>query len=72
MEKEMATQSSILTKEPGRLQFMGLQRVGHELTAKFLIKLAKQQVVILIWTFFLILGTMVSKRHQILIPDCVC
>ena len=35
LEKEMATHSSILawkipwTEEPGRLQFMGLQRVGH-------------------------------------------
>ena len=35
MEKEMATHSSILawripwTEEPGRLQSMGLQRVGH-------------------------------------------
>ena len=35
-EKEMATHSSILswkipwTKEPGRLQSMGLQRVGHD------------------------------------------
>ena len=35
MEKEMATHSSILTwkilwtEEPSRLQFMGLQRVGH-------------------------------------------
>ena len=36
LEKEMATYSSILawkipwTKEPGRLQFMGSQRVGHD------------------------------------------
>ena len=35
MEKEMATHSSILawkipwTEEPGRLQSMGLQRIGH-------------------------------------------
>ena len=35
LEKEMATCSSILawripwTEEPGKLQFMGLQRVGH-------------------------------------------
>ena len=35
LEKEMATHSSILawkilwTEEPGRLQFLGLQRVGH-------------------------------------------
>ena len=35
LEKEMATHSSILAwripwrKEPGRLQSMGLQRVGH-------------------------------------------
>ena len=36
LEKEMATHSSILaweipgTEEPGRLQFVGLQRVGHD------------------------------------------
>ena len=36
LEKEMATHSSILawripwTEEPGRLQFMSLQRVGHD------------------------------------------
>ena len=36
MEEEMATHSSILawkipwTEEPGRLQSMGLQRVGHD------------------------------------------
>ena len=36
LEKEMATHSSILawkipwTEEPGRLQFMGSQRVGHD------------------------------------------
>ena len=36
LEKEMATHSSILAwriprmKEPGRLQSMGLQRVGHD------------------------------------------
>ena len=36
LEKEMATNSSILaweipwTEEPGGLQFMGLQRVGHD------------------------------------------
>ena len=36
LEKEMATHSSILawkipwTEEPGRLQSMGSQRVGHE------------------------------------------
>ena len=37
LEKEMATPSSILaweipwTEKPGRLQFMGLQRVRHDL-----------------------------------------
>ena len=37
LEKEMATHSSTLawkipwTEEPGRLQFMRLQRVGHDL-----------------------------------------
>ena len=36
LEKEVATHSSILawritwTEEPGRLQFMGSQRVGHD------------------------------------------
>ena len=36
LEKEMATHSSMLawksplTEEPGRLQSMGLQRVGHD------------------------------------------
>ena len=36
LEKEMATQSSIFawripwTEEPGGLQFMGLQRMGHD------------------------------------------
>ena len=36
LEKEMATHSSILawkipwTEKPGRLQFMGSQRVGHD------------------------------------------
>ena len=36
LEKELATYSSILawripwTEKPGRLQFMGLQRIGHD------------------------------------------
>ena len=40
LEKEMATHSSTLawripwTEEPGRLQSMALQRVGHDLTTK--------------------------------------
>ena len=40
LEEEMATHSSILawripcTEEPSRLQFMGLQRVGHDLVAE--------------------------------------
>ena len=40
MEEEMATHSSILawgipgTEEPGGLQFMGLQRVGHDLATQ--------------------------------------
>ena len=40
LEKEMATYSSILaweipwTEEPGGLQSMGLQRVGHDLGTK--------------------------------------
>ena len=42
LEKEMATFSSILawkipwTDEPGRLQSMGLQRVGHDFTFTFI------------------------------------
>ena len=41
MEKEMATHSSIIpweiprTEEPGRLQFMGLQRDGRDWVTKF-------------------------------------
>ena len=40
LEMGMATHSSILawripwTEEPGRLPFMGLQRVGHDLSTK--------------------------------------
>ena len=40
LEEEMATHSSILvgripyTEEPGRLQSMGLQRVGHDLVTE--------------------------------------
>ena len=40
LETEMATHPSILdwkipwTEEPGGLQFMGLQRVGHDLVTK--------------------------------------
>ena len=40
LEKEMATHSSIFawriprTEEPGRLQSMGSQRVGHDLVTK--------------------------------------
>ena len=40
LEKEMATHSSVLawrilwTEEPGQLQSMGSQRVGHNLTTK--------------------------------------
>ena len=42
---EMATHSSILaweiswTEEPGGLQFMGSQRVGHDLVSKAMISL---------------------------------
>ena len=41
LEKEMATHFSIIawkiswTEEPGRLQSMGSQRVGHEFTLTF-------------------------------------
>ena len=40
LEKDLATHSSILawkipwTEEPGGLQSMGLQRVGHDLTTQ--------------------------------------
>ena len=40
LEKEMATHSSIFaweipwTEEPGRLQFLGMQRVRHDLATK--------------------------------------
>ena len=34
LKKEMATHSSILAWEPGRLQSMGLQRVRHYLATK--------------------------------------
>ena len=43
LEKEMATHSSTLAwkipwaEEPGRLQFMGLQRVGHNWATSFLL-----------------------------------
>ena len=30
LEKEVTTHSSFLAWEPGRLQFMGSQRVGHD------------------------------------------
>ena len=41
LEKELATHSSILawsipwTDEPGRLQYMGLQQVGHDWVTNF-------------------------------------
>ena len=41
LEKEMATHASVLaweilwTEEPGGLQFIGLQRVGHDLAFKY-------------------------------------
>ena len=50
LEKEMATHFSILaweipwTEEPGGLQFMGSQRVGHDLETK------QQQSTYLIFT----------------------
>ena len=46
LEKEMATHSSILawkipwTEEPGSLQSMGLQRVGHELATSLFTSLS--------------------------------
>ena len=49
-EKEMATHSSILvweipwTEEPGGLQSMGLQRVGHDLVTKQQQNKTKQKV----------------------------
>ena len=45
LEKEMATHSSILAwkirwmEEPGRLQSMGSQRVGHDRATYFLLSL---------------------------------
>ena len=51
LEKEIAAHSSILaweipwTEEPGGLVFMGLQRVGHDLTTK-----QQQQQYILLYT----------------------
>ena len=51
LEKEMAAHSRILaweipwTEEPGGLLFMGLQRVGHDLTTK-----QQQQQHILLYT----------------------
>ena len=45
LEKEMAVHSSTIawkipwTEEPGRLQYMGLQRVGHDVYPKLLIYL---------------------------------
>ena len=44
LEKEMATHSSILaweipwTEEPGGLQSMGLQRVGHDWATNYLLQ----------------------------------
>ena len=61
LEEEMATHSSILaqkipwTEEPARIQYMGLQRVGHDL----LTKQKKQQYSILIY-----------YTIQIVIPFC--
>ena len=53
LEKEMATHSSILawripwTEEPGRLQSMGSQRVGHNLAPSFfLCSIARESVTI--------------------------
>ena len=52
MEKEMATHSSILawripwTEEPGKLQSMGSQRVGHNLATEQLLNILKQQIFI--------------------------
>ena len=55
MEKEMATHSSILawkipwTEEPGRLQFMGSQRVGHNWAALLYFNARDTRNVILGW-----------------------
>ena len=44
MEEEMATHSSTLaweiprTEKPGRLQSMGLQRIGYDFVTKHLVK----------------------------------
>ena len=60
MEKEMATHSSILaweitwTEDPGRLQFMDLQRVGHDWahTNKTVIKAAAYWFLWLVYIYF--------------------
>ena len=55
LEKEMATQSSILawripwTEEPGGLQFTGSQRVGHDNRILFIIQRNKMLLLIFIW-----------------------
>ena len=52
LEKEMATHSSIFAQkipwmqEPGRLQSMGLQRVGHELVTKQQWKIPKPYTIV--------------------------
>ena len=57
LDKEMATHSSILawgipwTEKPGGLQFMALQRVGHDLVIKQTTKsnLAKNPLVVVLY-----------------------
>ena len=50
LEKEMVTHSSILaweipwTEDPGRLQSMGLQRVGHDLATMQQQHLSKKDI----------------------------
>ena len=59
MEKGMVTLSSILawripqTEEPGGLQFMGLQRVGHDWATSIFTFFHPHQVQ-LVWTFLLL------------------
>ena len=81
LEEEMATHSSILaweipwTEEPGGLQFVGSQRVGHNwATDTFIFSFAKNVVEILPYLFsflknfylFLIIKEMrhISKAHN--------
>ena len=55
LEKEMATYSSILvwripwTEQPGELQAMGLQRVGHDSATSLSLSFHNQKAVNYVW-----------------------